>query len=111
METLEGVLEVIADPLQNGGDEEEALEMFESHAAEVRRKLQEKRQGRGFQNNRDKASQWKVSGTVRGRLDMPKQKTKCHLCKRTGHGKRECHERQTSVLPAVRASQRRTSHT
>jgi hypothetical protein len=41
VETLEDVLEVIADPLQNGGDEEEALEMFESHA-EVRRKLQEK---------------------------------------------------------------------
>ena len=67
METLEDVLEVIADPLQNGGDEEEALEMFESHA-EVRRKLQEKRQGRGFQNNRDEASQWKVSG----HLDMPR---------------------------------------
>lgn len=92
VETLEEVLEVITDPLQNSGDEEEALEIFETYA-EVRRKLQEKRKGRGFQANRDEASQWKVHGTLRGRLEMLKQKTKCHLCKRTGHWKRECPER------------------
>ena len=91
-ETIEDVLEVITDPLQNSGDEEEALEIFETYA-EVRRKLQEKRKGRGFQNSRDEASQWKVSGTLRGRLEMLKQKTRCHLCKRTGHWKRECPER------------------
>ncbi len=32
----------------------------------------------------------KMTGTVRGRLDLLKAKTKCHICKRVGHWKREC---------------------
>ena len=81
-ETIEEVLEVITDPLQGSGDEEEALEIFESYV-EVRKKLQEKKKSRGFMP-RDEASQWRVSGSIKGRIDLLKQKTRCHLCKRLG---------------------------
>ena len=85
VETLEDVLEVITDPLQNSGDEEEALEIFEAYA-EVRRKPQEKKKGRGFQGNRDEASQWKVSRTLRGCLEMPKEKTSVTCANAQGIG-------------------------
>ena len=90
-ETIEDVLEVITDPLQGSGDEEEALEIFESYV-EVRKKLQEKKKSRGFMP-RDEASQWRVSGTLKGRIDLLKQKTRCHICKRLGHWKKECPEK------------------
>ena len=92
-ETIEEVLEVITDPLQGSGDEEEALEIFESYV-EVRKKLQEKKKSRGFMP-RDEASQWRVSGSIKGRIDLLKQKTRCHLCKRLGHWKKECPEKNS----------------
>ena len=72
----------------------EALEVFESYA-QVRRKLQERRKDRGFSGRRigDDGQQWKLQGTVRGRLELLKAKTRCHLCRKTGHWKKECPER------------------
>ena len=37
---------------------------------------------------------WSLSGTVQGRLEQLKQKTKCHICKMPGHWKRECPKRR-----------------
>ena len=44
---MKEVLEIITDPCQDSGDEEEALECYESYV-EVRRKLQETKNSRGF---------------------------------------------------------------
>ena len=94
-DNLEEVLEVITDPYQSGGDEEDALDVFESYT-EIRRKLMEKKKLRGFTApaGKDDPSQWRLSGTVRGKLEVLKSKTKCHYCRKTGHWKRECPEKR-----------------
>ena len=94
-EDLEEVLEVITDPYQSGGEEEEVLDVFESYT-EIRKKLLEKKKMRGFvpQGGKDDPSQWRLSGTVRGKLEVLKSKTKCHACHKYGHWKRECPARK-----------------
>ena len=84
---LQEALQAVVDDLQATGaaDDEEILEAFESYA-EVRRKMAEKKKSRGFVET----SRWKLSGTVNGKLEQLKARTKCHLCKRTGHWRREC---------------------
>ena len=48
---------------------------------------------------RDEAGQWRVSGSIKGRIiiiiDLLKQKTRCHLCKPLGHWKKECPEKNS----------------
>lgn len=88
---LAAAAELLASEFQaNGGhDEEEVLESFESYA-EVRKKLRDQKTSRGFSRGSANQPQWKLSGTVKGRLEMLKQRTSCHHCHAKGHWKREC---------------------
>lgn len=97
-------MEAIAENIQNrqDHDEEEALEAYESYA-DIRRRLQEQKTGRGYFKgaSKDKGKGkgipvWQFSGSVQGRMEQLKQRTKCHLCKRIGHWQRECPMRQTA---------------
>ena len=86
------VFQVVADQFQNqeSYDEEEVLDVLETYQ-DIRRKLQQKKMGRGY---KAQPTSWSLSGTVQGRLEQLKQKTKCHICKMPGHWKRECPKRR-----------------
>ena len=91
---LNDAAEMMAAEFQVSGaqDEEEVLETFESYA-EIRKKLRDQRTNRGFgggTRGTGGPTQWKLQGTVRGRLEMLKQRTSCHHCQAKGHWKREC---------------------
>lgn len=92
---LAEVAQIIADDSQNqDGDDEEALEAFETYL-DVRKKIREQRTSRGFQTPRTglDQGQWKLSGTMKGKLELLKARTTCHVCKQKGHWKRECPHR------------------
>ena len=89
-EVLEA-METIAEEWQSRDDieDEDVLDVFESYS-EIRRKMAEKRKARGFGGSSAEPQKWRLSGSVTGRIEMLKSKTRCHLCKRLGHWKREC---------------------
>lgn len=94
-ELVEDVFQAVAEHVQSSEeyDDEDALDVFETYK-EVRKRLQQKRLGRGYEA--EQGQQWKLSGTVKGKLEMLKSKTKCHLCHERGHWKRECPRRGQS---------------
>ncbi len=97
---IQEVMEVIAEQHQMNDveDDEEAVECFESYA-EVRKKILEKKKlRRGFSppstSSRSGSGTWKLTGTVNGKLEMLKSRTRCHICKQMGHWKRECPQKR-----------------
>ncbi|CAE7675017.1 GIP [Symbiodinium sp. CCMP2456] len=88
-ETADDVYEAIAEAMQmtEEYDDEEALDVFETYK-DIRRRVQEKKLGRGYKGHQ--GGDWKLTGTVKGKLELLKSKTRCHLCKERGHWKREC---------------------
>ena len=94
---LHEAAELIAAEFQERGseDEEEALEAFESYL-DIKRKLREQKTNRGYRP-KAQGDQWKLSGTVKGKLELLKAKTTCHLCRQRGHWKRECPNRKTNA--------------
>lgn len=103
---MQEVLEILTDPYQDSGDEEETLECFESYV-DIRKKLQERKKSRGFHDGKQEDGQkWKLSGTVRGRIEVLKARTRCHVCRKQGHWKRECPERAKKGNLKVKDSQR-----
>ena len=75
---------------QEDYESEDALEAFEAYAM-VKKKVNDKKIGRGFKNfNSGGNSGWNLQGTIRAKIDALKSKTKCHVCRRTGHWKKEC---------------------
>ncbi|CAE7940559.1 unnamed protein product, partial [Symbiodinium necroappetens] len=91
-EHINDVFQAVADQVQSADeyDDEDALDVFETYK-EVRRRVQQKKLGRGYKH--DDGNQWKLSGTVKGKVELLKSKTKCHLCHERGHWKRECPRR------------------
>ncbi|CAE7664462.1 GIP [Symbiodinium sp. CCMP2592] len=88
-ESAADVYEAIAGQFQQAEeyDDEDALDVFETYK-DIRRRVQQKKLGRGYKGHQ--GGDWKLTGTLKGKLDMLKSKTKCHLCKEVGHWKREC---------------------
>ncbi|CAE7172674.1 unnamed protein product [Symbiodinium microadriaticum] len=74
-ELVEDVFQAVAEHVQASEeyDDEDALDVFETYK-EVRKRLQQKRLGRGYEA--EQGQQWKLSGTVKGKLEMLKSKTK-----------------------------------
>ena len=87
------VLEAVADEVQSRdeGDDEAAVEAYETYA-EVRRKILEQKKSRGFTpgHPRPDPQRWKLTGTMQGKLELIKSRTRCHRCKQLGHWKCEC---------------------
>ena len=67
--------------------------MFENYSS-IRKKMQEKKTSRGFRQVNTTEKQWKLEGSVQGKLSLLKAKTRCHHCRRMGHWKKECPLRQ-----------------
>ena len=93
-EEVQMVMESVAEEVQdNDLSDEGAVEAFESYA-EVRKRLLDKKKARGFAPTPPARpgdeQRWKLSGSVNARLESLKSRTRCHLCKRLGHWKREC---------------------
>eukprot|EP00435_Cladocopium_sp_Y103_P043962 s1603_g12.t1 len=89
------VMEAIANQTQEQSDyeSEDALEVFENYSS-IRRKMQEKKTSRGFRQVNTTEKQWKLEGSVQGKLSLLKAKTRCHHCRRLGHWKKECPMKQ-----------------
>ena len=77
VEDEDEVFQVVADQFQNQDqyDDEEVLVVLETYQ-DIRRKLQQKKMGRGY---KQPPASWSLTGTVKGRLEQLKQKTKCHI--------------------------------
>ncbi|CAE7833538.1 rluD [Symbiodinium sp. KB8] len=90
----EDVFQAVADQIQaqDEYDDEDAIEVFETYA-DIRRKMQQKKMGRGYRSNPAPAK-WALTGTVRGKIEQLKAKSRCHICQQTGHWKRECPRRK-----------------
>ena len=93
---LQCALDVLAAEVQGkDGEDEEILEAFESYV-EVRKKIQEQKKGRGYfptpprGSASGSASAWRLSGSINGGIEQLKQKSRCYICNRFGHWKREC---------------------
>lgn len=103
---VQDVMEVIAEQHQmnDAVDDEEAVECFESYA-EVRKKILEKKRLRGFSapssSGKGGPGTWKLTGTVNGKLELLKSRTRCHLCKQIGHWKRECPQKKGASSSGV----------
>jgi hypothetical protein len=88
----EEVMEVIASELQEADEyeSEDALEAYEAYV-NVRQKMREKKTARGYKMfDKEKKQTWSLQGTMKGKIEMLKQKTKCHICRKQGHWKKEC---------------------
>ena len=94
-EEMQRAMEIMAEDIQSREEwsEEEILEAFESYS-DVRRKMREQKTSRGFYPkptpDRSRNEGWQIQGSIRGRIDALKSRTRCHYCKRTGHWKKEC---------------------
>ena len=94
-ETIDEVFQAVADQVQAAEeyDDEDALEVFETYK-EVRKRMQDKNMGRGYR--KEPKQSWSLTGTVKGKIETLKSRTRCHLCEEKGHWKRECPKRASS---------------
>ena len=115
-EDAQNIFEIVAEQVQvhNDYEEEEALQVFESYR-DIKKKIQDKKVGRGFKGSGKGASRgqmggtWHLQGSIRGKIDMIKAKTRCHICKQVGHWRRECPQRnnaraKSSAIPSTTGS-------
>ena len=87
---IQEAMEVVANKAQTLDEEEDALEVFEAYA-QVRKKIMEQKKSRGFNVcQKSDPEKWRLKGTVQGRLEMIKSRTRCHRCHQRRHWKREC---------------------
>ena len=88
VDTSDDVFEAVADYAQDmDGDYEDALEVFETYS-EIRKRMQSQKIARGVRPNQQPPLQ--LTGTVQARIQQLKDRTRCHICMRPGHWKREC---------------------
>ena len=87
-ETVDDVFEAIAEVVQaEDGDYEDGLEVFETYT-EIRKKMQSQKMARGFKQFPQ--APLHLTGTMQAKIQQLKDRTRCHICMRPGHWKREC---------------------
>ncbi|CAE7214180.1 unnamed protein product [Symbiodinium sp. CCMP2592] len=93
---VDEVYQAVADQVQSNPeyDDEDTLDVFETYK-EARRQVQQRKMGRGYRPTSQRP-EWTLTGTVKGRIEQLKQRTKCHLCHERGHWKKECPKRKNS---------------
>ncbi|CAE7199062.1 RE1 [Symbiodinium sp. CCMP2592] len=101
----EDVFQAVADQLQaqDEYDEEDAIEVYETYQ-DIRRKMQAKKMGRGYKQPPQSSSKWTLTGTVRGKIEQMKSRSRCHICNEYGHWKRECPKKKVGAATGARSS-------
>ena len=94
----EDVFQVVANQMQaqDTHDEEDAIEVFESYQ-NIRRQMQQKKMARGYKQPASNPT-WTLSGTLRGKIEQMKARSRCHVCNERGHWKRECPRRKSGSV-------------
>ncbi|CAE7383212.1 unnamed protein product, partial [Symbiodinium pilosum] len=88
-EDFQDAMAAVEDMQAQDLDEEDILDAYESYV-EIRRRMAEKKKARGFTSSSSEAPKWRLTGTVNGRIEQLKAKTRCHLCHKVGHWRKEC---------------------
>ncbi|CAE7239733.1 TY1B-A [Symbiodinium sp. CCMP2592] len=101
-ESIDEVFQAVADQVQatDEYEDEDALDVFETYK-EIRKRMQEKKMGRGYRKG--PGPTWALTGTVKGKIEALKGRTRCHLCQEKGHWKRECPKRASSSAAGQRS--------
>ncbi|CAE7771573.1 rluD [Symbiodinium sp. CCMP2592] len=101
----EDVFQAVADQLQaqDEYDDEDAIEVYETYQ-DIRRKMQAKKMGRGYKQPPQSSSKWTLTGTVRGKIEQMKSRSRCHICNEYGHWKRECPKKKVGAATGARSS-------
>ena len=99
------VFQAVADQIQSQEeyDEEDAIEVFETYQ-DIRKKMQQRKMGRGYRQQGAGPSRWTLTGTVRGKIEQLKAKSRCHLCQEVGHWKRECPKKKGTASTGGKSS-------
>ena len=93
-EMVDEVFEAIALHVQEqDGEYKDALEVFETYT-DIRRKMQQQKMARGFKGGA--TSHLHLEGTMQGKLQQIKDRTRCFICLRPGYWKRECPKKDKS---------------
>ena len=121
---VQEIFEIVAEQLQAEShyEEEEEFWMYLKRTAasgrrsktrryrDIRKKIQDKKVGRGFKGAGKKSRRgaasgsWQVQGSSQGKIEMIKAKTRCHICKQLGHWSRECLERSKNRAKSSNAT-------
>ena len=94
---VQEIFKIVAEQLQAESDYEEegASDVFETYR-DIMKKIQDKKVGRRFKRagkgsgKGTASSSWQLQGSIRGKIELIKAKTRCHICKQLGHWRREC---------------------
>ena len=90
---LQDALDVFSADVQGrDGDDEEILECFENYV-DIRKKITEQKKSRRYfprPASEKPSAGWRLTGSIDGKIQQLKQRSRCHLCHRFGHWKRKC---------------------
>ena len=86
-------------PATDEFEDEDALDVFETYK-EIRKRMQEKKMGCGC--CKGPGTTWALTGTVKGKIEALKGRTRCPLCQEKGHWKKECPKRASSSAAGQR---------
>ena len=85
---MDEVFEAVAEMMQEeDGNYKDGLENFETYS-EIRKKMQSQKMARGFKQFPQ--APLHLTGTMQAKIQQLKDRTRCHICMKPGHWKREC---------------------
>lgn len=103
----QSALEIMVSDLQEKDDyeDEDILDAYESYT-EVRRRMQEQKKSRGFYPRQPEKPRtgYQITGSIRGRIEAMKSRTRCHNCRQFGHWKKECPARNKGSASSASSS-------
>ena len=101
-DTLDEVFEAVAEIMQEeDGNYEDGLEIFETYS-EIRKKMQSQKMTRGFKQFPQ--APLHLIGTMQAKVQQLKDRTRCHICMKLEHWKRECPRKERAWIQGRKGS-------